>query len=92
LSKSQSQRCQVNSKRGSKGCLPGSVSSHEGPFQLLIGDKHHHIPGSQAEKGGHEPREDKTWVVGDTATSLLPLGPGIQFSLAALSQSRTQVN
>lgn len=40
----------------SEGSLPGSAGSHEGPLQLLVGDEHHHVPGSQAEKGGHEPR------------------------------------
>lgn len=40
----------------SEGSLPGSTGSHEGPFQLLVGDEHHHVPGSQTEKGGHEPR------------------------------------
>lgn len=55
------------SRRGSKGSLPGSAGSREGPFQLLIGDKHHHVPGTQTEEGRHEPRGDKTQVTGGTA-------------------------
>lgn len=52
---SQARDGQVGSRKGSKGSLPGSAGSHEGPFQLLIGDEHHHVPGTQTEKGGHEP-------------------------------------
>lgn len=52
----------IGSRRGSKGSLPGSAGSHEGPLQLLIGDKHHHVPGPQSEKGGREPRREKTQV------------------------------
>lgn len=52
----------LGSRRGSKGSLPGSAGSHEGPLQLLIGDKHHHVPGPQSEKGGREPRREKTQV------------------------------
>lgn len=59
-------------RRGSKGSLPGSAGSREGPFQLLIGDKHHHVPRTQTEEGRHEPRGDKTQVTGGTSTSRLP--------------------
>lgn len=64
---------QVGSRKGSKGSLPGSAGSHEGPFQLLIGDKHHHVPGTQTEKGGHEPRGERTQVTGHRGTVPPPL-------------------
>lgn len=40
---------------GSKRGLPGAAGSHHGTLQLLVGDEHHHVPGAQAQEGGHEP-------------------------------------
>ena len=74
-SRSQARGGQDGSGRGSKGSLPGSAGSHEGPFQLLIGDEHHHVPGTQTEEGGHEPRREKTQVTGAPPRPAHPSGP-----------------
>lgn len=79
---------QVSNRRGSEGSLSGSAGGHEGPFQLLIGDEHHHVPGTQAEKGGHEPRGEKTQVMGVPPPPTFLTGPGIQSNPVALSQRR----
>lgn len=72
---------QASSWTGSKWCLPGFVGSHQGPFELLIGDKHHHVPGSQAEEGRHEPKESKCKSGRHLPLLLLPLGSSIHPTL-----------
>lgn len=66
--------------------FPGRTGSREGPFQLLIGDEHHHIPGAQAEKGGHEP------FVEGSGPLLLEHGEGAVASAAVLAQGRVHVS
>lgn len=39
------------------------LNFHQGPFQLLVGYKHHHIPGSQTQKGGHKSEERNNYLV-----------------------------
>lgn len=81
-------RVQVSSWRGSKGCLPGFIGSHQGPFELLIGDKHYYVPGSQAEEGRHEPRESKHKSWRAPHHLLLPLGSSIHPTTDSKSQRR----
>lgn len=73
-------------RRGSKGSLPGSAGSREGPFQLLIGDKHHHVPGTQTEEGRHEP------FVEGSGTLLLEHGEGTMASAAVLVSGRVHIS
>lgn len=41
----------------SKWRFPQYLDFHQGPLQLLVGYKHHHVPGPQTQKGGHKPEE-----------------------------------
>jgi len=49
-----STNCIMPLKRG-----PVMVRCHQGPFQLLIGDKHNHVPGAQPQKRWHESKKRK---------------------------------
>lgn len=69
----------------SKRRFPQHLDFHQGPFQLLVAYKHHHVPASQAQKGRCESERKRHVVRGvDPA----PPSLGVTARGFALAQSR----
>lgn len=51
--------CKVHPSGGSEGGLKRPAGGHHGPFQLLVGHEHHHVPRSQPQKRRRKARKER---------------------------------